>query len=132
MFQYLNKPIIRAISLEQYWATVNYELDLGKCMAAAERGSFMWMMVAVTQIWLSIKLLEEAEAAVATLFGGSAAACFVLALIVFRQEQRDLLLNPLKSTQKEVHQDAIDKQGKGVWFGVGMWVLTLILGSIMI
>ena len=76
--------------------------------------------------------LEEAEAAVATLFGGSAAACFVLALIVFRQEQRDLLLNPLKSTQKEVHQDAIDKQGKGVWFGVGMWVLTLILGSIMI
>lgn len=101
-------------------------------MAAAERGSFMWMMVAVTQIWLSIKLLEEAEAAVATLFGGSAAACFVLALIVFRQEQRDLLLNPLKSTQKEVHQDAIDKQGKGVWFGVGMWVLTLILGSIMI
>lgn len=132
MFQYLNKPIIRAISLEQYWATVNYELDLGKYMAAAERGSFMWMMVAVTQIWLSIKLLEEAEAAVATLFGGSAAACFVLALIVFRQEQRDLLLNPLKSTQKEVHQDAIDKQGKGVWFGVGMWVLTLILGSIMI
>lgn len=131
MFQYLNKPIIRAISLEQYWATVNYELDLGKNMAAAERGSFMWMMVAVTQIWLSIKLLEEAEAAVATLFGGSAAACFVLALIVFRQEQRDLLLNPLKN-QKEVHQDAIDKQGKGVWFGVGMWVLTLILGSIMI
>lgn len=132
MFQYLNKPIIRAISLEQYWATVNYELDLGKNMAAAERGSFMWMMVAVTQIWLSIKLLEEAEAAVATLFGGSAAACFVLALIVFRQEQRDLLLNPLKNHQKEVHQDAIDKQGKGVWFGVGMWVLTLILGSIMI
>ena len=61
-------------------------------MAVAERGSFLWLMVAVTQIWLSIKLLAEAEEAIATLFGGGAAACFVLALIVFRQEQRDLLL----------------------------------------
>ena len=101
-------------------------------MGVAERGSFLWFMMAVTQIWLSIKLLTEAEEAIATLFGGGAAACFVLALIVFRQEQRDLLLNPLKNIQKEVHEDAINKQGKGVWFGVGIWVLTLILGSIMI
>ncbi|MBA4694230.1 MAG: hypothetical protein DWC06_05235 [Candidatus Poseidoniales archaeon] len=101
-------------------------------MAAAERGSFMWMMIAVTQIWLSIKLLAEAEEAIATLFGGGAAACFVLALIVFRQEQRDLLINPLKDIQREVHQDAINKQGKGVWFGVGLWIFTLVLGSVMI
>ena len=101
-------------------------------MAVAERGSFLWLMVSVTQVWLSIKLLAEAEEAVATLFGGGAAACFVLALIVFRQEQRDLLLNPLKNIQREVHDEAISKQGKGVWFGVSIWVLTLILGSIMI
>ena len=101
-------------------------------MAAVERGSFMWMMIAVTQIWLSIKLLAEAEEAIATLFGGGAAACFVLALIVFRQEQRDLLINPLKDIQREVHQDAINKQGKGVWFGVGLWIFTLVLGSVMI
>ena len=44
-------------------------------MAVAERGSFLWLMVAVTQVWLSIKLLAEAEEAVATLFGGGAAAC---------------------------------------------------------
>ncbi len=101
-------------------------------MGVAERGSFLWFMMAVTQIWLSIKLLTEAEEAIATLFGGGAAACFVLALIVFRQEQRDLLLNPLKNIQREVHDDAISKQGRGVWFGVGLWALTLILGSIMI
>ena len=51
---------------------------------------------------------------------------------IVKGEQRDLLLNPLKNIQREVHDDAISKQGKGVWFGVGIWVLTLILGSIMI
>ena len=58
-------------------------------MAAAERGSFLWFMMGVTQIWLSIKLLEEVDAAITTLFGAGAAACFVLGLVVFRQGQRD-------------------------------------------
>ncbi len=101
-------------------------------MAAAERGSFLWFMMGVTQIWLSIKLLEEVDAAITTLFGAGAAACFVLGLVVFRQEQRDLLLHPLKNLQREVHDDAIAKQGKGVWFGVGMWLLAIIIGSIVI
>jgi len=101
-------------------------------MAVAERGSFLWFMMGVTQIWLSIKLLEEVDAAITTLFGAGAAACFVLGLVVFRQEQRDLLLNPMKNLQREVHDDAIAKQGKGVWFGVGMWLLAIIIGSIVI
>ena len=101
-------------------------------MAAAERGSFLWFMMGVTQIWLSIKLLEEVDAAITTLFGAGAAACFVLGLVVFRQEQRDLLLNPMKNLQREVHDDAIAKQGQGVWFGVGMWALALFIGAIVI
>jgi len=101
-------------------------------MAAAERGSFLWFMMAVTQIWLSIKLWEEVSGAITTLFGTSAAACLLLGVVVFRKEQREMVLNPLGSLQKEVHQDAIDKQGKGVWFGVGMWAFTLVLGSVII
>ena len=101
-------------------------------MAAAERGSFLWFMMAVTQIWLSIKLIEEVDAAVTTLFGAGAAACVILGIVVFRQEQRDLLLNPLKTLQREVHDDAIAKQGKGVWFGVAMWALALFIGGIII
>ena len=30
-------------------------------MAAAERGSFLWMMFAITQVFLSIKLVGEVE-----------------------------------------------------------------------
>ena len=59
-------------------------------MAAAERGSFLWMMFAITQVFLSIKLVGEVEGWITTLFGGGAAAAFMLALIVFRQEQRDV------------------------------------------
>ena len=99
-------------------------------MAAAERGSFMWFMMAVTQIWLSLKLMEQVDAAITTLFGTGAAACFILALVVFRQEQRDLLINPMKNMQKEVHPDQMAKQGKGVGFGIGMWILTIIVGTI--
>ena len=94
-------------------------------MAAAERGSFLWMMFAITQVFLSIKLVGEVEGWITTLFGGGAAAAFMLALIVFRQEQRDLLLNPLKMS-REVHEDAIKGQGKGVGFGFGLWVVSLI------
>jgi len=98
-------------------------------MAAAERGSFLWFMMAVTQIWLSIKLWEEVSGAITTLFGTSAAACLLLGVVVFRKEQREMVLNPLGSLQKEVHQDAIDKQGRGVMWAFGSWVLALILGS---
>ncbi|MBB70523.1 MAG: hypothetical protein CMB28_05400 [Euryarchaeota archaeon] len=87
-------------------------------------------MMAVTQIWLSLKLMEQVDGAITTLFGTGAAACFVLALVVFRQEQRDLLLNPMKSIQKEVHPDQVAKQGKGVGFGIGMWILTIFISSI--
>tara|TARA_B100000282_G_scaffold295386_1_gene274566 strand:+ start:768 stop:1073 length:306 start_codon:yes stop_codon:yes gene_type:complete len=99
-------------------------------MAVAERGSFLWFMMAVTQIWLSLKLMEQVDAAITTLFGTGAAACFILGLVVFRQEQRDLLINPMKNMQKEVHPDQMAKQGKGVGFGIGMWVLTIIVGSL--
>ena len=80
-------------------------------MAAAERGSFLWMMFAITQVFLSIKLVGEVEGWITTLFGGGAACAFMLALIVFRQEQRDLLLNPLKMS-REVHDDAIKAKAK--------------------
>lgn len=99
-------------------------------MAVAERGSFLWFMMAVTQIWLSLKLMEQVDAAITALFGTGAAACFILALVVFRQEQRDLLINPMKNLQREVHADAIRKQGKGLWFGIGIWVLTLFVGTL--
>jgi hypothetical protein len=95
-------------------------------MAAAERGSFLWMMFAVTQILLSIKLMGEVEAWVTTLFGGGGAAAIMLAIVLFREEQRDLLINPLKH-EREVHEDAIKNQGKGVGFGIGMWVVSLIV-----
>ena len=94
-------------------------------MAVAERGSFLWMMFAVTQVFLSIKLVGEVEGWITTLFGGSAAAAFMLAVVIFRQEQRDLILNPLKMS-REVHEDAIKGQGKGVGFGVGIWIISLI------
>ena len=100
--------------------------------AVAERGSFIWFMMAVTQIWLSLKLIEEVDSAITTLFGASAAACFLLALVLFRKEQRDMLLNPLGKMSKEVHQSAIDKQGKGIWVGVILWVSALLLGTIFI
>ena len=86
-------------------------------MAAAERGSFLWMMFAITQVFMSIKLVGEVEGWITTLFGGTAAAAFMLAIVIFRQEQRELLLNPLK-LNREVHDDAIQGQGKGVGLGV--------------
>lgn len=93
-------------------------------MAAAERGSLLWMMFAITQVFLSIKLIGEVESWITTLFGGGAAAAFMLALVIFRQEQRELLLNPLK-LNREVHDDAIKGQGVGV--GVLLWIVSLIV-----
>ena len=100
--------------------------------AMAERGSFLWFMMAVTQVWLSLKLMEEVSGAVTTLFGTSAAACFILAMVVFRKEQREMLLNPLGKMSKEVHQDAIDKQGKGISFGIALWLVALVVGYFVI
>ena len=114
----------------QIVVSINNEYLLRIHMAATERGSFLWFMMAVTQIWLSLKLMEQVDSAITTLVGTGAAACFILALVVFRQEQRELLLNPMKNLQKEVHPEQMAKQGKGLGFGVGMWILTIMVGTI--
>ncbi len=101
-------------------------------MSAMERGSFIWFMMAVTQIWISLKLMEEVDAAITTLFGASAAAAFLLALILFRKEKREMMLNPLGHLQKEVHDDAIAKQGRGVMSVIGAWICALVLGSVFL
>ena len=93
--------------------------------AMAERGSFLWFMLGITQFFLWIKLMGEVEDWVTTLFGGGAAAAIMLGIVVFRTEQRELLLNPLR-LNREVNEDAIKNQGKGVGFGVGMWIISLI------
>ena len=99
-------------------------------MAMAERGSFMWMLVSITQIWLAIKLMDDLEGWLTTLMGASGAACVMVAIVVFRQEQRDLLLNPMKKIQKEVHADQISKQGRGIWIGVALWAASMLYATI--
>ena len=99
-------------------------------MAMAERGSFLWALVSITQIWLAIKLIGDVESWLTTLLGASGAACVMLALVVFRQEQRDMLLNPMKNLQKEVHAEQISKQGRGVWIGVALWFAAMMFGTI--
>jgi len=101
-------------------------------MGIADRGSFMWLLTSATNAWLYVKLMDDVSGAVETLFGTGAAACFILAIVVFKQEQRDLLLNPMKQIQKEVHPEQMAKQGKGVWYGVIMWLVTMILGTIFL
>jgi hypothetical protein len=54
----------------------------------------------------------------------------MVAIVVFRQEQRDLLLNPMKEIQKEVHADQISKQGRGIWIGVAIWIAAMMFGTI--
>ena len=99
-------------------------------MAMAERGSFLWGLVSVTQIWLAIKLMGDVEGWLTSLIGVSGAACVMLAIVVFRQEQRDLLLNPMGKIQKEVHEEQMSKQGKGIWWGVALWLGAMIFGTI--
>ena len=99
-------------------------------MAMAERGSFLWALVSITQIWLAIKLIGDVESWLTTLLGASGAACVMLALVVFRQEQRDMLLNPMKNLQKEVHPEQISKQGRGIWIGVALWLVAMMFGTI--
>ena len=99
-------------------------------MAMAERGSFLWAIVSITQIWLAIKLIGDVESWLTTLLGASGAACVMLALVVFKQEQRDMLLNPMKNLQKEVHPEQISKQGRGIWIGVFLWFVAMMFGTI--
>ena len=99
-------------------------------MAMAERGSFLWALVSITQIWLAIKLIGDVESWLTTLLGASGAACVMLALVVFKQEQRDMLLNPMKNLQKEVHPEQISKQGRGIWIGVALWLVAMMFGTI--
>ena len=99
-------------------------------MAMAERGSFLWAIVSITQIWLAIKLIGDVESWLTTLLGASGAACVMLALVVFKQEQREMLLNPMKSLQKEVHAEQISKQGRGIWIGVVLWLAAMMFGTI--
>ena len=99
-------------------------------MGMAERGSFLWAIVSITQIWLAIKLIGDVESWLTILLGTSGAACVMLALVVFNQEQRDLLLNPMKTIQKEVHPEQISKQGRGIWIGVALWLAAMMFGTI--
>ena len=99
-------------------------------MGMAERGSFMWALVSITQIWLAIKLIGDVESWLTTLLGASGAACVMLALVVFNQEQKEMLLNPMKNLQKEVHPEQISKQGRGIWIGVFLWFVAMMFGTI--
>ncbi len=92
----------------------------------------MWLLFSLTQIWLSIKLLEDVEGWLTLLFGGTGAAALMLAILVFRQEQRQMLLNPLGSLQKEVHADEIAKQGRGSWLGIVAWIIAIATGSFIL
>ena len=102
-----------------------------KDMRVEERGSFVWLLMSLTQLWLSFKLMEDVSGAVTTLFGSAAAACFLLFIVVFRKEQRDLLMNPML-LQKEVHAEQIAKQGRGVWAVIVMWVAAIVIGSFVL
>ena len=97
-------------------------------MAVAERGSFLMGIFSITQILLALKLMGDFETWLTTLLGASGAACVMVAIVLFRQEQRDLLLNPLKDIQREVHPDQISKQGRGVWYGVIFWAIAMFFG----
>ena len=88
----------------------------------------MMGLFSITQILLAIKLMGDFEGWLTTILGASGAACVMVAIVLFRQEQRDLLLNPLKEIQKEVHPDQISKQGRGVWYGVIFWVVAMFYG----
>ena len=89
-------------------------------------------LFSITQIWLAIKLMGQFESWLTTILGASGAACVMVAIVLFKQEQRDLLLNPLKDIQKEVHADAITKQGRGTWIGVAMWFAAMVFATIAI
>ena len=106
---------------------MNREAPRPNTMAVAERGSFLMALFSITQIWLAIKMMGQFETWLTTILGASGAACVMVAIVLFKQEQRDLLLNPLKSIEKEVHPEEIAKQGRGAWMGVAMWFVAMML-----
>ena len=106
---------------------MNRVASLHNNMAVAERGSFLMALFSITQIWLAIKMMGQFETWLTTILGASGAACVMVAIVLFKQEQRDLLLNPLKSIEKEVHPEEIAKQGRGAWMGVAMWFIAMVL-----
>ena len=110
---------------------LNKLLVMPKNMRVEERGSFVWLLMSLTQLWLSLKLMEDVSGAVTTLFGSAAAACFLLFIVVFRKEQRELLMNPML-LKKEVHDDQIAKQGRGVWGVIILWVISIVIGSFVL
>ena len=110
---------------------LNRLLVVPKNMRVEERGSFVWLLMSLTQLWLSLKLMEDVSGAVTTLFGSAAAACFLLFIVVFRKEQRELLMNPML-LKKEVHDDQITKQNRGVWGVIILWVISIVIGSFVL
>ena len=94
-----------------------------------ERGSFLWFMIAATQLWMTFIMMEEATAAVEVMFGSSAAACFILGLFVFKREQLEMKLNPLKDSNKEVHEDFRKQQGNGLWTILIIWLVVMTTSS---
>ncbi len=103
---------------------MNRVASLHNIMAVAERGSFMWALVSITQIFLAIKLMDDLEGWLSVILGPSGAACAMIALIIYKQEKDESILNPMKKIQKEVHPDQIAKQGRGVWYAVAIWFQT--------
>ena len=98
-------------------------------MGVAERGSFMWGIVSITQLFLAVKLMDDLNGWLTTLIGASGAASIMIAIVIFRQEQRDLLLHSGRGIEKEVHPEQIAKQGKGAWFGIAIWLAAMIFGA---
>ena len=105
-------------------------------MAVAERGSFMWLLFSITSFLISIKVMNDFEGYATTVFGGTGAAALMLAIILFRQEQREMLLNPMKAIEREVHPEEIAKQGKAKAFrtgiGIGAWAIGMIVAMIIL
>lgn len=101
-------------------------------MAVAERGSFMWLLFSITSFLISIKVMNDFEGYATTVFGGTGAAALMLAIILFRQEQREMLLNPMKAIEREVHPEEIAKQGKGTGIGIGAWAIGMIVAMIIL
>ena len=95
-----------------------------------ERGSIYWFMFSGTQLWLSFILADQMTTAIETLFGASAAALFLIGLVAFRKEQRELLLNPIKQ-QKEVHEDQIKGQKSKFKLILNMWMTVMVIGYFM-
>jgi hypothetical protein len=95
-----------------------------------ERGSIYWFMFSGTQLWLSFILADQMTTAIETLFGASAAALFLIGIVAFRKEQRELLLNPIKP-RKEVHEDQINGQKSKFKLILNMWMTVMVIGYFM-